>query len=47
MNANLADLKEQHQAALLELKALEQFNHTRLLNRKRSTVLKGRKGRCD
>ena len=34
MNTNLADLKEQHQAALLELKAIEQFNHTRFLEQK-------------
>ena len=34
MNVNLADLKEQHQAALLELKAIEQFNHTRFLEQK-------------
>ncbi|MEK9772809.1 MAG: hypothetical protein VW576_04535 [Opitutae bacterium] len=34
LHASLTDLKKKHQEALLELKAIEQFNHTRFLEQK-------------
>ena len=45
LDAHLKDTREKHQEALLELKSIEQFNHTRFLEQKELTELSNQQGK--